>query len=163
MIPQTAFAIRQSFCKACANVTLCQRYDILSDRKRHFPLLPPFLRHYFMPHRYNTPHPLMRIIRKFHYQSYSPLGLDKILTLGNVNKFPFLSLNRIFALSLDKISGTSAIKMKVFWPFILYCTRFALSLDKISGTSAIKMKVFWPFILYCTRFALSLQAECRDG
>lgn len=42
------------------------------------------------------------------------LGFDKILTLGNVNKFPFLSLNRIFALSLDKISGTSAIKMKVF-------------------------------------------------
>ena len=77
----------------------------------------------------------MRIIRKFHYQSYSPLGLDKILTLGNVNKFPFLSLNRIFALSLDKRSGVSAIKMKVFWPFILYCARFALS----------------------------LQAECRDG
>ena len=42
------------------------------------------------------------------------LGFDKILTLGNVNKFPFLSLNRIFALSLDKISGTSTIKMKVF-------------------------------------------------
>ena len=63
------------------------------------------------------------------------LGFDKILTLGNVNIFPFLSLNRIFALSLDKISGTSAIKMKVFWPFILYCTRFALSLNKISGTS----------------------------
>ena len=42
------------------------------------------------------------------------LGFDKILTLGNVNKFPFLSLNRIFALSLDKISCTSAIKMKVF-------------------------------------------------
>ena len=83
-------------------------------------------------------------------KSYSPLGLDKILTLGN-------------ALSLDKISGVSAIKMKVFWPFILYCARFALSLDKISGTSAIKMKVFWPFILYCARFALSLQAECRDG
>ena len=35
------------------------------------------------------------------------LGFDKILTLGNMNKFPFLSLNRIFALSLDKISGTS--------------------------------------------------------
>ena len=33
--------------------------------------------------------------------------LDKILTLGNVNKFPFLSLNRIFALSVNKISGTS--------------------------------------------------------
>ena len=47
-------------------------------------------------------------------KSYSPLGFDKILTLGNVNKFPFLSLNRIFALSLNKISRTSAIKMKVF-------------------------------------------------
>ena len=35
------------------------------------------------------------------------LGFDKILTLGNMNIFPFLSLNRIFALSLDKISGTS--------------------------------------------------------
>ena len=31
------------------------------------------------------------------------LGLDKILTLGNVNKFPFLSLNRFFALSLQTI------------------------------------------------------------
>ena len=31
------------------------------------------------------------------------LGLDKILTLGNVNKFPFLSLIRIFALSLQTI------------------------------------------------------------
>ena len=40
-------------------------------------------------------------------KSYSPLGFDKILTLGNVNKFPFLSLNRIFALSVNKISGTS--------------------------------------------------------
>ena len=28
------------------------------------------------------------------------LGLDKILTLGNVNKFPFLSLNQFFALPL---------------------------------------------------------------
>ena len=33
--------------------------------------------------------------------------LDKILTLGNVNKLSFLSLNRIFALSVNKISGTS--------------------------------------------------------
>ena len=31
------------------------------------------------------------------------LGLDKILTLGNVNKSPFLSLNRFFALSLQTI------------------------------------------------------------
>ena len=29
-------------------------------------------------------------------KSYSPLGFDKILTLGNVNKLSFLSLNRIF-------------------------------------------------------------------
>lgn len=32
------------------------------------------------------------------------LGFDKILTLGNMNIFPFLSLNRIFALSLQQIS-----------------------------------------------------------
>ena len=36
------------------------------------------------------------------------------------------------------------IKMKVFWPFILYCAQFALSLlfAKIGCTSTIKMKVF---------------------
>lgn len=32
---------------------------------------------------------------------------DIILQFGNVNEFPFLSLTRIFALSLDKISCTS--------------------------------------------------------
>ena len=33
---------------------------------------------------------------------------DIILQFGNVNEFPFLSLTRIFALSLDKISCGSA-------------------------------------------------------
>ena len=47
-------------------------------------------------------------------KSYSPLGFDKIITLGNVNKLSFLSLNRIFGLSVNKISGISTIKMKVF-------------------------------------------------
>ena len=37
------------------------------------------------------------------YNTAISLGLDKILTLGNVNKFPFLSLNRFFALSLHTI------------------------------------------------------------
>ena len=70
--------------------------------------------------------------------------------LENDKKLSFYSLDRIFALSFNKISGISAIKMN---EFILYCSRFALSFNKISGISAIKMN---EFILYCSRFALSL-------
>lgn len=32
---------------------------------------------------------------------FYPLNLNKILTLTNVNRFPFASLNRIFALTLQ--------------------------------------------------------------
>ena len=37
--------------------------------------------------------------------------LYKILTLTNVNKFPFVSLNRIFALTFDKLGCISTIKI----------------------------------------------------
>ena len=40
-------------------------------------------------------------------------NFNKILTLENDNKLSFYSLNRIFALSLHKIGGISAIKIKV--------------------------------------------------
>ena len=51
--------------------------------------------------------------------------LDKILALTNVNKFPFASLNRIFAVTFDKLRCISTIKMN---EFILYCLRFAVTL-----------------------------------
>ena len=50
--------------------------------------------------------------------------LDKILALTNVNKFPFASLNRIFAVTFDKLRCISTIKMN---EFILYCLRFAVT------------------------------------
>ena len=61
-----------------------------------------------------------------------------------------------FALSLQKISFTSAIKTS---ELVLYCSRFALSLHKIGCTSAIKTS---QLVLYCSRFALSLH-ENRPG
>ncbi|KIP61675.1 hypothetical protein ST43_02540 [Prevotella pectinovora] len=54
------------------------------------------------------------------------LDLDKNFSLGNVNKFPFLSLNQFFALSLDKVGCISAMKIN---KFILHCSRFALPLQ----------------------------------
>ena len=53
--------------------------------------------------------------------------LNKNLTLKNENNFSFYSLNRFFALSLDKIGGTSTIKIKMTFYFVLssVCTIFA--------------------------------------
>lgn len=51
---------------------------------------------------------------------------NKNLTLTKTNKFDFASLNRFFALSLNKIGGISTIKIS---KLILYCLRFALSLQ----------------------------------
>ena len=46
---------------------------------------------------------------------------NKILTLTNVNKFSFASLNRIFAVPFDKVRCNSTIKTN---EFVLYCLRF---------------------------------------
>lgn len=51
---------------------------------------------------------------------------NKNLTLTKTNIFVFASLNRFFALSLNKIGGISTIKIS---KLILYCLRFALSLQ----------------------------------
>ena len=40
--------------------------------------------------------------------------------------------------------------------FILYCSHLSLSLNKIGGGSAIKIKKLCFFILYCSRLSLSL-------
>ena len=50
----------------------------------------------------------------------------KNLTLTKTNILVFASLNRFFALSLNKIGGISTIKIS---KLILYCLRFALSLQ----------------------------------
>ena len=50
----------------------------------------------------------------------------KNLTLTKTNILVFASLNRFFALSLNKIGGISTIKIS---ELILYCLRFALSLQ----------------------------------
>ena len=57
-------------------------------------------------------------------------NFNKILTLENDNKLLFYSLNRIFALSLHKIDGISAIQNKSLATFVLHCSQFALSLQK---------------------------------
>ena len=56
--------------------------------------------------------------------------LNKNLTLKKDNLFSFSSLNRFFALSLDKIGCISTKKIKKRF-FILFCLRFALSLQRI--------------------------------
>ena len=63
---------------------------------------------------------------------------------------PFISVNRIFALSLNKISGTSAIKMKVSG--LSFC--IALGLDKILTLGNVNK---FPFLSLNRFFALSLQ------
>src|SRR5574344_1185171 len=84
--------------------------------------------------------------------------LDKILTLMNENRFSFSSLNRIFALSLNKISCVSGIKIK-FVPLsedliinqIVYSAQLALSLDKISCTRKYKIKTSFILIFHSFR------------
>ena len=56
--------------------------------------------------------------------------LNKNLTLKKDNLFSFSSLNRFFALSLDKIGCISTKKIKKRF-FILFCLRFALSLQRV--------------------------------
>jgi len=65
-----------------------------------------------------------------------------------------LSCSR-FALIVDKLGGTSEIKIKNF-VLILFCSRFALIVDKLGGTSEIKIKNFvfdFVFLSVCTNFA----------
>ena len=97
---------------------------------------------------------------------------------------------RLAVLCFAKIRGGSAMKIKVFQPFILHCARLAIlcfrqdtlrlgnekeslsafhfalrspcsifAFAKIRGGSAMKMKVFQPFILHCARLAVSLHHE----
>ena len=54
------------------------------------------------------------------------LKLNKIFPLGNVNKFPFLSFNQIFALPFNKVSCISVIKIN---KFILHYSQIALPLQ----------------------------------
>ena len=56
--------------------------------------------------------------------------LNKNLTLKKDNLFSFSSLNRFFALSLDKIGCISTKKIKKSF-FIWFCLRFALSLQRV--------------------------------
>ena len=55
--------------------------------------------------------------------------LNKNLTLKKDNLFSFSSLNRFFALSLDKIGCISTKKIKKRF-FILFCLRFVLPLQR---------------------------------
>ena len=70
--------------------------------------------------------------------------MNKNLTLKNENNFSFYSLNRFFALSLDKIGGTSTIKIKMAFYFALssVCTIFAEKMDLV-GTNEQETSLFY--------------------
>ncbi|MDY3945018.1 MAG: hypothetical protein SOY92_03325, partial [Prevotella sp.] len=57
------------------------------------------------------------------------------LHLNNKNKLPFVLLNRIFALTFDKLGCISTIKIN---EFILYCLRFALPLCLVNSLITIE-------------------------
>src|SRR5574344_2320383 len=93
----------------------------------------------------------------------------------NENRFSFSSLNRIFALSLNKISCVSGIKIK-FVPLsedliinqIVYSAQLALSLTDVEDKLRFgnKNKILSSFILYSAQLALSLDKinctrECK--
>ena len=76
--------------------------------------------------------------------------LDKNLMLGKENILSFLSLNRFFALSLDKIGGISTIKIQI-WRF-LFCIVFDLnknlSLRKVNKLSFPSLNRFFALSLH---------------
>ena len=81
---------------------------------------------------------MVAICNSYLCKLYISLYLNKNLTLRKDNLFSFSSLNRFFALSLDKIGCISTKKVKYG------CNLQFLSLQ----------------IVFCLRFALSLQRDC---
>ena len=79
-------------------------------------------------------------------------NFNKILTLENDNKLLFYSLNRIFALSLHKIGGISAIQNKKSCDF-----RFAL-LSILIKSSRSKMIINY----HSTRLIGFLHYLCKN-
>ena len=81
------------------------------------------------------------------------IDLNKNLTLKKDNLFSFSSLNRFFALSLDKIGCISTKKIKVFG--LLFC--FVFDLNK---NLTLKKDNLFSFSSLNRFFALSLLPNC---